>query len=90
MMVGKQLMEIRRYDVAADMFTGVGKYEEAVRCYLEVKDFQKAKSLCASIKQGELAVRLANMVDKAQRDQISSSGNAMDLVEVDAKERITC
>jgi len=82
-MVSKQLAAVGRFEVAAEMYAGIGKYEDAVKCYIALKDFQKAKALCASIKQGSLATQLANMIDKAQRDDIMTSGNTGALVDLD-------
>jgi hypothetical protein len=44
--VGKRLREIGRYESAAGNFENIGLYEEAVACYVEAQNFNRARE-CA-------------------------------------------
>ena len=88
MLVGKRLMSLKRFDAAADMYAGIGHYEDAVRCFLIAEEFDKAREIVQSIQHTEIASKLKVLVDNEHKSFLQKHGNARGMIKVDAREGI--
>lgn len=85
MLVGKRLMALKRFDSAADMYAGIGHYEEAVNCFLIAEEFEKAREIVQSIQHTEIAGKLKVMVDNEHKNFLQKHGKAGGMMKVDPK-----
>jgi intraflagellar transport protein 172 len=74
MQVGQMLLDIRHYEAAAEMFTGIGQYEDAVRCYVEGREFDKAKETAMSLHNTDQARSLLDLIDREQKQFLLGAG----------------
>lgn len=83
MAVSQRLKSIQRYDAAADMYAGIGQYEEAVKCYIEGKDFDKAREMVTSIRNTEIESKLRNLVENEYKNYLKQQNNHDNMLRVD-------
>ncbi|OMJ93989.1 hypothetical protein SteCoe_2903 [Stentor coeruleus] len=88
MLVGKRLLAIKRYDTAADMYSGIGHYEEAARCFIIAEDFDKARDIVKSIQHTEIANKLRVLVENEQTKLLQQRGNIKGMSKVDKNKAI--
>lgn len=83
MLVSQRLAQIQRLDAAAEMYIGIGLYEEAIKCYITAEDFARAKEVVDSIRNTEIAGKLANMVDAEYRNYLYKNKSSAGMMKVD-------
>ncbi|CAG9326113.1 unnamed protein product [Blepharisma stoltei] len=83
MLVSQRLKGIQRYDAAADMYAGIGQYEEAIKCYIEGKDFKRAKEMVMSIKNTDIEAKLRNLVENEEKKYLQAKGDYTGLMPLD-------
>ena len=88
MLVGKRLVALKRYEAAADMYSGIGHYEEAVKCFLIAEDYDRAREIVHSIQHTEIANKLRAMVDNEEKNHHKANKNVKGLMKVDAKDGV--
>lgn len=88
MLVGKRLVALKRYDAAADMYAGIGHYEEAVRCFIIAEDFDKARDIVQSIQHTEIANKLRVLVENEQTKLLQQRGNIKGMSKVDKNKAV--
>ena len=88
MLVGKRLVALKRYEAAADMYSGIGHYEEAVKCFLVAEDYDRAREIVHSIQHTEIANKLRAMVDSEEKNHHKANKNVKGLMKVDAKDGV--
>jgi intraflagellar transport protein 172 len=74
MRVGRLMLDIRLYEPAAEMFTGIGLYEEAVHCYLAGQEFDKAKETAQSLHNSDEARSLMALIEAEQKKFLLGAG----------------
>merc|ERR1711871_292084 len=47
--VSQRLMEIKRFEQAAELYEGIGRYKDAIDIYVKAGLWEKARSLCANM-----------------------------------------
>ena len=85
MLVGKRLVALKRFDAAADMYAGIGHYEDAVRCFIIAEDFDKARDIVSSIQHTEIANKLKTLVETEHKNFLQKHGNAGGMIKVDPR-----
>lgn len=53
--VSQRFKIIGRYDAAAELFANIGHYEEAVRSFLDMNAFDRAREIVDSIRHYDIA-----------------------------------
>lgn len=84
-LVGQRLIAIKKYDVAADMYSDIGHYEDAVKCLLIAEDFDKARIIVQSIQHTDIAYKLKALVENEHKSYLQKHGNAGAMIKVDAR-----
>ncbi|TPX67270.1 hypothetical protein SpCBS45565_g03981 [Spizellomyces sp. 'palustris'] len=72
-----RLIEIKRYEAAADLFAGMEMYKDAIDSYMLAGLWDRAKEML------EYAPKYADYVENAYVAHLKSTGHAEDLVNVD-------
>eukprot|EP01051_Picozoa_sp_SAG22_P028974 SAG22_NODE_10496_length_532_cov_0.487298_2_plen_77_part_01 len=47
--VSQRLIEIKRFEQAAELYEGIGRYKDAVDIYVQAGMWDKARQLCANM-----------------------------------------
>lgn len=77
--VAHRLMEIERYDQAADMFKDIDRNKEAIDCYIRAGDWEKARLLtrtqAGDLKEYVEKAYHSHLVDNQDSEKCIESGN---------------
>lgn len=84
LLVADKLKEVGLFGVSAVKYESIGQIEDAVACYLEDNNFDRAKKLIVTIKPGTLRQKLEKML----KDKDSSHGGNNDVIDVEGLEML--
>lgn len=63
--VGKRLVRIKRLEAAADLYESVGQYDTAVKCCIQIENYEKAKQIASQVRDRENYAKLMDFIDRS-------------------------
>ena len=78
--VCKRLRDIKSFSAAGELYESISMLDEAVSCYLAGGLFDKARNCAQQVRNPDQANRLQDMIDKAYKMHLKSTGQADDLI----------
>jgi intraflagellar transport protein 172 len=78
--VALKLTKIGKYQNAAQLFESIGQMEEAINCYCEVDNYDRARKIAQTMKFGDAKDKLMAKIDRMEKEYFVKHGDTEGLL----------
>jgi tetratricopeptide (TPR) repeat protein len=79
--LGERLLNIQRYEAAAELFEAVNYFEKAVEAYMAIGKFDRALDVAQNVRPHEMKEMLVSRINQMKKDKYIAGGKIGKIVE---------
>ena len=84
--VALKLKKIKKFLSAAQLFESIGQMEEAVICYCEIDNYDRARKIVSTMKFGDAKDKLMAKIDRMEKEYLIKHGDSKGLIDMKDEE----